>query len=156
MAESRLHAVPEPPAAREEPAAPAFGFGMDGPAGPPAARTAPAAPAGEPDGEAQDDGPLLRDVIGALLRRTRQGQGRTLKEVADAAQVSLPYLSEVERGRKEPSSEVLAAIRRALGLSMIDLVGGVHMDLAAAEALPASPGRTASLPGGPTALLLAA
>ncbi len=70
--------------------------------------------------------PLMRDLIGDLLRRTRVEQGRTLREVAEDAQVSLPYLSEVERGRKEASSEVLAAIYRSLGLSIIDVLGELH------------------------------
>lgn len=57
---------------------------------------------------------LLREVIGEVLRRTRTEQGRTLREVSDDARVSLGYLSEVERGRKEPSSELLGAICGAL------------------------------------------
>jgi transcriptional regulator with XRE-family HTH domain len=65
---------------------------------------------------------LLRHVVGAALRRIRQDQGLTLREVADAASISMPYLSEVERGRKEPSSEVLAGICRALGLTLVDLL----------------------------------
>jgi transcriptional regulator with XRE-family HTH domain len=65
---------------------------------------------------------LLRHVVGAALRRIRQDQGLTLREVAEAASVSMPYLSEVERGRKEPSSEVLAGICRALGLTLVDLL----------------------------------
>ncbi|WP_345152010.1 helix-turn-helix domain-containing protein [Micromonospora maritima] len=65
---------------------------------------------------------LLRRVIGGVLRRIRLRQGRTLREVAQAAGVSLPYLSEVERGRKEASSEVLAAICRALGIHLADLL----------------------------------
>ncbi|HJY24163.1 MAG TPA: helix-turn-helix transcriptional regulator, partial [Actinomycetes bacterium] len=69
---------------------------------------------------------LLRHLIGAALRRARQRQGRTLREVADAARVSMPYLSEVERGRKEASSEVLAAICRALGLRLSDLLEEVR------------------------------
>ncbi|MFF2188603.1 helix-turn-helix domain-containing protein [Streptomyces sp. NPDC058155] len=75
------------------------------------------------------DEPLMRDLVGAALRRARLRQGRTLKDVADRAQVSLPYLSEIERGRKEPSSEVLAAVCRALGLHLVDLVGALHSDL---------------------------
>lgn len=70
--------------------------------------------------------PLLRDLIGDLLRRTRTGQGRTLREVAEDAQVSLPYLSEIERGRKEASSEVLAAVYRSLGLSIADVLAELH------------------------------
>jgi transcriptional regulator with XRE-family HTH domain len=58
--------------------------------------------------------PLVREVIGDVLRRARMSQGRTLREVSDSARVSLGYLSEVERGRKEPSSELLNAICDAL------------------------------------------
>ena len=57
---------------------------------------------------------LLREVIGDVLRRARTSQGRTLREVSDSARVSLGYLSEVERGRKEASSELLSAICSAL------------------------------------------
>ncbi|WP_276567175.1 helix-turn-helix domain-containing protein [Streptomonospora nanhaiensis] len=70
--------------------------------------------------------PLMRDLIGDLLRRTRTEQGRTLREVAEDAQVSLPYLSEIERGRKEASSEVLAAVYRSLGLSMADVLAALY------------------------------
>lgn len=58
--------------------------------------------------------PLVREVIGDVLREARTTQGRTLREVSDSARVSLGYLSEVERGRKEPSSELLNAICDAL------------------------------------------
>jgi transcriptional regulator with XRE-family HTH domain len=58
--------------------------------------------------------PLVREVVGDVLRRVRTSQGRTLREVSDSARVSLGYLSEVERGRKEPSSELLYAICDAL------------------------------------------
>jgi transcriptional regulator with XRE-family HTH domain len=84
---------------------------------------------------------LLRHLIGAALRRARQRQGRTLREVADAARVSMPYLSEVERGRKEASSEVLAAICRALGLQLSDLLEEVRQDLTRQE-----PQRASSMP----------
>ncbi len=57
---------------------------------------------------------VLREIIGQELRRIRQDQGRTLREVSTAAQVSLGYLSEVERGQKEASSELLSAICGAL------------------------------------------
>lgn len=66
--------------------------------------------------------PLLRVVLGGVLRAERTAQHRTLADVATAARVSLPYLSEVERGRKEPSSEVLAAVCEALDLTLTDLV----------------------------------
>ncbi|MGW3230167.1 helix-turn-helix domain-containing protein [Kitasatospora sp. NPDC001095] len=66
--------------------------------------------------------PLWRDVVGDVLRRERLAQERTLKDVAEAARISMPYLSELERGRKEASSEVLAAAARALGLGLGDLL----------------------------------
>ena len=72
---------------------------------------------------------LLRRVIGAVLRRARHRQGRTLRDVALAAGVSLPCLSEVERGTKEASSEVLAAICRALGLPLPDLLDEVRREM---------------------------
>jgi transcriptional regulator with XRE-family HTH domain len=61
---------------------------------------------------------LLREVIGDVLRRARTDQGRTLREVSDSARVSLGYLSEVERGRKEASSELLSAICGALDVPL--------------------------------------
>ncbi|WP_407316716.1 helix-turn-helix transcriptional regulator [Isoptericola halotolerans] len=76
--------------------------------------------------------PLLRHLLGAILRRARQRQRRTLQEVAEAARMSTAYLSEVERGRKEPSSEVLAAVCRALDLRLVDLVADTHATLVAA------------------------
>lgn len=60
----------------------------------------------------------LRHVIGDVLRDERRRQGRTLAEVAEEAAVSLPYLSEVERGRKEISSDLLHAVHDALGLDL--------------------------------------
>lgn len=77
--------------------------------------------------------PPLRVLVGAVLRGHRERQGRTLRDVAEDARVSVPYLSEVERGRKEASSEVLAAVCRALGLRLVDLVGDAHAHLARAE-----------------------
>ncbi len=61
---------------------------------------------------------LMREVIGDVLRRARVDQGRTLREVSDSARVSLGYLSEVERGRKEPSSELLGSICGALDIPL--------------------------------------
>lgn len=77
--------------------------------------------------------PLLRRLVGAILRENRERQRRTLRDVAEDARVSIAYLSEVERGRKEASSEVLAAVCRALGLRLVDLVGTAHAQLALAE-----------------------
>ncbi|ADL44212.1 helix-turn-helix domain-containing protein [Micromonospora aurantiaca (nom. illeg.)] len=87
---------------------------------------------------------LLRRVIGGVLRRTRLRQGRTLREVALAAGVSLPYLSEVERGRKEASSEVLAAICRALGIHLADLLEEARDELRRERPAPVGPGVSAA------------
>lgn len=73
--------------------------------------------------------PLLRALVGEVLRRNRLAQGRTLAEVARDACVSVPYLSEVERGRKEASSEILAAVCDALGMELADLLAEVGRDL---------------------------
>ncbi|MDT6982290.1 helix-turn-helix domain-containing protein [Streptomyces lusitanus] len=73
--------------------------------------------------------PLWRHLVGDVLRKERQAQERTLKDVADEARISMPYLSEVERGRKEASSEVLAAAAGALGLGLGDLLARTHAEL---------------------------
>jgi transcriptional regulator with XRE-family HTH domain len=73
--------------------------------------------------------PLLREVYGRLLRRLRQQQGRTLAEVAAEAGISMAYLSEIERGLKEPSSEILAAVCGALDATIVGLVGAAHVEL---------------------------
>lgn len=65
---------------------------------------------------------LLREAIGDELRRVRTGQGRTLREVSTNARVSLGYLSEVERGQKEASSELLASICDALHVPIGDVL----------------------------------
>jgi len=81
-------------------------------------------------GAASDDRePLWRHVIGDVLRRERLAQGRTLKDVSDDARISMPYLSEIERGRKEASSEVVAAAARALGLGLADLLARAQDEL---------------------------
>jgi hypothetical protein len=72
---------------------------------------------------------LLREVIGERLRRTRTSQRRTLREVSRVARVSLGYLSEVERGRKEASSELLGSICDALDLPLDELLRLVANDL---------------------------
>lgn len=69
--------------------------------------------------------PLWRDVLGTYLRRVRGEQGRILTGVAAEAGVSPQYLSEIERGRKEPSSEILSAVAGALGLTLLDITKGV-------------------------------
>lgn len=85
------------------------------------------APRAEHDGQ---PAPLLRTILGDALRRTRLAQRRTLSDVAQAAKVSMPYLSEVERGRKEVSSEVLAAVCAALHIDLSDLLAEVWRGLA--------------------------
>jgi len=65
--------------------------------------------------------PLWRDVLGEVLRGERLAQERILTEVAATAGVSPQYLSEIERGRKEPSSEVLGAVAEALGLELFEV-----------------------------------
>jgi transcriptional regulator with XRE-family HTH domain len=76
---------------------------------------------------------VMREVIGEELRRRRQDQGRTLREVSGAAAVSLGYLSEVERGHKEASSELLAAICDALDISLSELLSSVSTQMAHKE-----------------------
>jgi XRE family transcriptional regulator, stress-response regulator len=78
---------------------------------------------------------LLREAIGDRLRHARTNQRRTLREVSRSARVSLGYLSEVERGRKEASSELLAAICDALELPLSELMFNVATDLGAFTAV---------------------
>jgi DNA-binding XRE family transcriptional regulator len=73
--------------------------------------------------------PLWREVLGELLRRLRHNRGMTLGEVAARAGLSPQYLSEIERGLKEPSSEMIEAVAGALGVTLVDLT------LAVAETL---------------------
>lgn len=73
--------------------------------------------------------PLWRHMLGDRLRRLRHGRGETLGETAARAGVSPQYLSEVERGVKEPSSEVIAAIAGALGVTLLDLTLAVADEL---------------------------
>ena len=68
---------------------------------------------------------VLRREIGDVLRDARQRQGRTLREVSSAARVSLGYLSEVERGQKEASSELLASLCEAMDLPLSDVLRDV-------------------------------
>jgi predicted transcriptional regulator len=77
--------------------------------------------------------PLVRDVIGDVLRCVRMSQGRTLREVSDSARVSLGYLSEVERGRKEASSELLNAICDALDVPLSSILIGAAERMAGKE-----------------------
>jgi transcriptional regulator with XRE-family HTH domain len=109
--------------------------------------------------------PLWREVLGQRLRALRQEQRETLSETAGRAGISPQYLSEVERGRKEPSSEMIAALAGALGTTLIQLTEQVAGDLrrqqvislARASAPGASRSRAArSRAAGPVMLALAA
>jgi transcriptional regulator with XRE-family HTH domain len=73
--------------------------------------------------------PLWREVLGQQLRALRQQQREKLVETAGRAGISPQYLSEVERGRKEPSSEMIAALAGALGTTLGDLIGQVAEEL---------------------------
>ena len=120
-------------AGRQPPAAP----GSSGRTMMPSRLPGPVRPAADPC-RAPAREPLWRHVVGDVLRRERRSQGLRLKDVADAARISMPYLSEIERGRKEASSEVLAAAAHALGLSLADLLA-----LAQAGLAPFAPARRA-------------
>ena len=80
-------------------------------------------------GQQRPPRPLLRTTLGQILRRARR-ELRTLADVAGAARVSMPYLSELERGRKEASSEVLAAVCEALRIELSDLLAQAGRNLA--------------------------
>jgi transcriptional regulator with XRE-family HTH domain len=76
---------------------------------------------------------LLRESVGQALRRNRTEQSRTLRDVARDARVSLGYLSEVERGQKEASSELLNAICVALGINLSTLMAEVTHEISSLE-----------------------
>ncbi|MGW5055185.1 helix-turn-helix domain-containing protein [Actinokineospora sp. NPDC004072] len=80
------------------------------------------APDDEPD-------PLWRAALGRTLRATREQQGGRLVDIAERAGISPQYLSEIERGRKEPSSEMIAAVTGALGLDLADLLTTIAGDV---------------------------
>lgn len=78
---------------------------------------------------------LLRRELGDVLREQRLAQGRTLREVSASASVSLGYLSEIERGEKEASSELLSAVCAALNLPLSEVLEAVSERVAETEAL---------------------
>ncbi|TKV58372.1 helix-turn-helix transcriptional regulator [Nakamurella flava] len=133
MARSRAHLrlVPDPPVT--------------------APPTRPAAPASSPPPRSPGPEPLWRELLGAQFRARRLHRGERLADVAGRAGVSPQYLSEVERGRKEPSSEMIGAIGRALGTDLAGLAQGVGRDLQRRTGTPA--GTPSTTPSGPTALL---
>jgi len=73
--------------------------------------------------------PLWREAVGDVLRSARKARGDRLRDTAERSGVSIQYLSEVERGLKEPSSEILAAVAGALGMTLLDLTVGVARSL---------------------------
>lgn len=95
--------------------------------------------------------PLWREAAGEVLREQRHRLEQTLAEVAGRAGISVQYLSEVERGRKEPSSEVLAAVSGALSLSLADLTRLVLRRLTPLDVTSHRAGPVGR-PGGPVAL----
>ncbi len=95
--------------------------------------------------------PLWRHLLGAQLRRARRERGETLTETARRAGISPQYLSEIERGLKEPSSEMIAAVAGALSISLLDLTSAVAGDLYAVAPGPA----LRSVPLGPVSGALA-
>lgn len=92
---------------------------------------------------------LLRRLLGDALRRSRLRQQRTLRDVSAAARVSLGYLSEVERGQKEASSELLASICSALDVRLADILREVSEDLAVVEPLPMRRTSVVQVPAAP-------
>src|SRR5919204_3513477 len=104
--------------------------------------------------ERQPQEPLWREVLGRRLRVLRREQQETLAATAGRAGISPQYLSEIERGRKEPSSEMIAALAGALGTTLIDLTEQVAGDLRRQALLRTSAPR-AGRPG-PVMLSLAA
>lgn len=97
---------------------------------------------------------LLRRLLGDVLREHRRAQGRTLREVSAVARVSLGYLSEVERGQKEASSELLGSICEALEVPLSTVLRDVSEHLALVEQVDAVPERVplpvSAVPATPT------
>ncbi|MEW1962714.1 helix-turn-helix transcriptional regulator [Microbacterium sp. NPDC077644] len=104
-----------------------------------------------PDRSTPSPEPLWRHLLGDQLRRRRHDNAETLGETAARAGVSPQYLSEVERGLKEPSSEMIAAIAGALDTTLVELTSSVADELRAAS-VPASAAVSASARHGAFAL----
>lgn len=88
--------------------------------------------------------PLWREALGRRLREAREERGERLVDIAERAGISTQYLSEIERGRKEPSSEMIAAVAGALGVDLADLLIGIagqirHFHTARPMGRPAGP-----------------
>jgi len=110
--------------------------------------------------------PLWREVLGSRLRALRTERDETLAQTAERAGISPQYLSEVERGRKEPSSEMIAALAGALDSTVADLMAGAAQDLRRAATVVISSAMVSNAttairpsgqrPSGPVALAMAA
>lgn len=103
------------------------------------ARRPAAGPAAAPLRPGPGRDPLWREVSGGVLRAERRRQNRTLADVAGRAGMSVQHLSEVERGRKEASSEMLAAAAGSLGLTLAEFVRRCASTLGSAGATPSGP-----------------
>src|SRR6266704_3793153 len=114
----------------------------------------------QPQREPRPQEPLWREVLGWRLRVLRQEQQETLSETAGRAGISPQYLSEIERGRKEPSSEMIAALASALGITLVQLTEQVAGDLRRQQAIwmarASAPRAPRSRAAGPVMLSLAA
>src|SRR5580700_10687269 len=114
----------------------------------------------DPSPRAPRPEPLWREVLGQRLRTLRLDQQETLAETAGRAGISPQYLSEIERGRKEPSSEMIAALAGALGTTLIQLTEQVAGDLRRQQAISlaraSAPRASRSRAAGPVMLSLAA
>lgn len=98
---------------------------------------------------------LMRHAIGSVLRRLRTERGATLRELSESSRISVPYLSEIERGRKEASSEILAALCRVLDVTESELLSQVVAEFGRVEVLSLLPERvhsTAEAAAGPEAV----
>jgi len=89
--------------------------------------------AGPRNQEPPNQEPLWRQVLGSRLRELRHERGERLTDIAGRAGISTQYLSEIERGRKEPSSEMIAAIGGALGVTLVDLTLSITESLSERE-----------------------
>ena len=99
---------------------------------------------------------LMRHAIGSVLRRLRTERGATLRELSETSRISIPYLSEIERGRKEASSEILAALCRVLDVTERELLAQVVSEFAEAEVLTLVRDDAPSRPAEAPTVLLAA
>jgi transcriptional regulator with XRE-family HTH domain len=103
--------------------------------------------------------PLWREVLGSRLRVLRTERDETLAQTAERAGISPQYLSEVERGRKEPSSEMIAALAGALDITVAGLMAGAAEDLRRTTLVLSGPTvirPSSQRPSGPVALAMAA